>query len=65
MNDIASKLALIVCEKCIRDENETDVAFSTRLLTVYNSCYENIDNLIKQENKTLIDDMTNRFLNQN
>ncbi|MEY8412887.1 hypothetical protein AALB51_16840 [Lachnospiraceae bacterium 62-26] len=64
MNDIASKLALIVCEKCIRDENENDIDFSTRLLSIYNSCYENIDNLIKQENKPLLDEVANRFLNQ-
>ncbi|GFI51157.1 hypothetical protein IMSAGC020_02367 [Lachnospiraceae bacterium] len=64
MNDIASKHALIVCEKCIRDENENDIDFSTRLLSIYNSCYENIDNLIKQENAPILKEVADRFLNQ-
>lgn len=50
MDSLASKLALIVCEQCKRNEGENDVDFSTRLLSVYNSCYDNIENINKQEN---------------
>ena len=50
MDSLASKLALIVCEQCKRNEDENDVDFSTRLLSVYNSCYDNIANIIEQEN---------------
>ena len=51
MDSLASKLALIVCEQCKRNEDENDVDFSTRLLSVYNSCYDNIANINEQENQ--------------
>lgn len=49
MNDTAEKLALIVCEQCSRANNESELEFSTRLFSIYNSCYTNITNLIDKE----------------
>ena len=51
MIDVAEKLALIVCNQCVRNENEneSDLDFSTRLFSVYNSCCANIENLMAQE----------------
>lgn len=47
MSDVAQKLALIVCEQCRRHEGESDVDFSSRLLSIYNTCYDNIETLIE------------------
>ena len=65
MNDIASKLALIVCEKCVRGEDENDIDFSTRLLSVYTSCYDNIEHIIAQKDKANYQEALNIFLDSN
>jgi len=62
MNDVAKEIALIVCKQCERSENENDVDFSTRLLSVYNSCYDNVENLIEQENQPILDQSVKDFL---
>lgn len=45
MNVAAHELALIVCKQCKRNENESDIDFSTRLYSVYSSCFANIESL--------------------
>lgn len=49
MNDIAEKLALIVCEQCSRNDGESELDFSTRLVSIYKSCHKNISNLMEQD----------------
>lgn len=63
--NLADKLALIVCEQCKRNENESDVDFSTRLLSVYNSCYDNIANILQQEDQSIVNESVNNFLINN
>lgn len=63
--NLADKLALIVCEQCKRNENESDVDFSTRLLSVYNSCYDNIANILQQEDQSIVNESVNDFLSNN
>ncbi|EOS38048.1 hypothetical protein C808_03092 [Lachnospiraceae bacterium M18-1] len=63
--NLADKLALIVCEQCKRNENESDVDFSTRLLSVYNSCYDNIANILQQEDQSIVNESVNDFLINN
>ena len=63
--NLADKLALIVCEQCKRNENESDVDFSTRLLSVYNSCYDNIANFLQQEDQSIVNESVNDFLINN
>lgn len=65
MNDVANKLALIVCEQCKRNQDESDIDFSTRLLSVYNSCYDNICNIISEENNKLTKKSVDNFLKAN
>lgn len=62
MNDIAQKLALIVCEQCRQHEGESEIEFSSRLLSVYNSCYDNIETLIEQEKQPVLDQSVKDFL---
>lgn len=50
MNDIANELALLICKQCSRNNGESELDYSTRLYSVYNSCYDNIANLEKQKN---------------
>ncbi|MDE7202594.1 MAG: hypothetical protein K2O91_12010 [Lachnospiraceae bacterium] len=50
MKDIADRLALLVCEQCSRNDGESELDFSTRLYSVYNSCYDNISKLEEQKN---------------
>ncbi|NBI61221.1 hypothetical protein D3Z53_25305 [Lachnospiraceae bacterium] len=63
--NLADKLALIVCEQCKRNENESDVDFSTRLLSVYNSCYDNIANILQHEDQSIVNESVNDFLINN
>ena len=49
MSKIAEKLALIVCEHCSRNQDESDIEFSSRLFSVYSSCYKNIEKLIEEK----------------
>lgn len=63
--NLADKLALIVCEQCKRNKNESDVDFSTRLLSVYNSCYDNIANILQQEDPSIVNESVNNFLINN
>ncbi len=60
--NLADKLALIVCEQCKRNENESDIDFSTRLLSVYNSCYDNITDILHHENQSIVNESTDNFL---
>ncbi|MCI9181086.1 MAG: hypothetical protein HFG50_13975 [Lachnospiraceae bacterium] len=62
MNDLAQKLALIVCEQCRRHEGESEIEFSSRLLSVYNSCYDNIETLIEQEKQPALEQSVKDFL---
>ena len=62
MNDLAQKLALIVCEQCRRHEGESEIEFSSRLLSVYNSCYDNIETLIEQEKQPALAQSVKDFL---
>lgn len=50
MSDIAERLALLICEQCQRMDNESELDYSTRLYSVYSSCYKNISDLEEQEN---------------
>ena len=50
MNDIAEKLALLVCQQCPRKDNESELDYSTRLYSVYSSCSDNISMLEEQKN---------------
>ena len=63
MNYLADKLALIVCGQCERQKDESDLDFSTRLLSIYNSCHENIENLIEQENVPNTNNSVETYLN--
>jgi len=63
MDSIASEIALIVCRQCERIDNETDLDFSTRLLFVYNTCYDNVENLNEQARQPILDQSTKDFLN--
>lgn len=64
MDDIASKLSLIVCGQCLRKDNESEVDFSTRLFSVYKSCYDNIECIIKQEKQNIVNDSIEKFLSK-
>ena len=64
MIDVAEKLALIVCNQCVRNENEneSDLDFSTRLFSVYNSCCANIENLMAQESNGQLSQSVHSYL---
>ncbi len=49
MDNVAHELALIVCKQCSRIENESDVDFSKRLYSVYNSCKSAIEDISNKE----------------
>ncbi|MCI8951612.1 MAG: hypothetical protein HFG49_16595 [Lachnospiraceae bacterium] len=63
MSDVAQKLALIVCEQCRRHEGESDIDFSSRLLSIYNTCYDNIETLIEQKTQPILEQSVKDFLN--
>lgn len=48
MSDIAEKISLIVCQKCEKRENETEIDFATRLYNLYHACYDEIEKLPKR-----------------
>lgn len=45
MEDIVNKISLIVCQKCEKQENESDTDFAVRLYNTYNSCYDKLFSL--------------------
>ncbi len=51
MDNLAHEIALIVCRQCSKQDNESEIEFSTRLYDVYNSCLDNVDTLIERANE--------------
>lgn len=53
MLEIADKISLIVCQKCEKREDESDVDFAARLYNVYDTCYDKVFDLHTENEKKL------------